>query len=267
MEKKTPDECSQDDVIDLYDLWLIVEKRKITTLLIVAVFLGIAVAYTILTPKVYRVSNTLVFNQPIELISQDDIIGIVAVIDELLELDKKRAADLFGMPVDALDNIRSIRSSSIKGSSVLRIDIDTLDRGAGIELMEALPRYIQSSPSISNKVAMQKIIMEKNMKDLKDIISSPTRAFKLLSNTVVYVPSIDLYILREKFNNLVIMMEKVEEGQLVTLASKGEVLVKRYKPKRTVILFVGLFVGCFFGILAAFTMEWWNNARRVRGLE
>lgn len=282
MERDTSNECFRDDEIDLYDLWLTLKKRRITILLITLISVGTAFAYAALAPKVYRVTNTLVLNQMQdegqmqdkgqmqdegELIKQGEIIAAVADLDKLLALPKDEAVDLLGMQVKDLNNIGKIKASEIKGSSALRVDIETTVSRSGIALMEALPGYIQSTPTIANRLDMQKALMEKNSEDLKAIIDNPMRDLKLSPNTVVYVPSIDLYTLREKYNRLNMMIEKMDKGRIVSLSRKTEPPVKPYKPKRLMSVLIGLVMGCFLGIVVAVFMEWSSNARRARCLE
>lgn len=272
MERDTSNECCRDDEIDLYDLWLTLKKRRITILLITLISVGTAFAYAALAPKVYRVTNTLVLNQmqdkdAEELIKQGEIIAAVADLDKQLDLPKDEAVDLLGMQVKDLNDIGKIKAAEIKGSSALRVDIETTVSRSGIALMEALPGYIQSTPTIANRLDMQKALMEKNSEDLKAIIDNPMRDLKLSPNTVVYVPSIDLYTLREKYNRLNMMIEKMDKGRIVSLARKTEPPVNHFKPKRSMSVLIGLVMGCFLGIVVAVFMEWSSNARRARCLE
>jgi capsular polysaccharide biosynthesis protein len=272
VDKINPSERYQDDEIDLYDLWLVLKKRKITILFIILVSLGIAIAYAVLAPKVYRVSNALVLNQvqhkdEIELIKRGEIVAAVADLDMLLNLNKEKVAHLLSMQVKDLNGIGNIKASEGKGSSVVLVDIEAFNSSAGIALMEALPGYIQSTPSIASKLDMQTALMEKNREDLKAIIDNPTKDLKLSSNTVVYVPSIDLYALREKYNHLNMIMEKIEKGEIVSLTWKTEPSLKPFKPNIKLAILLSIVMGCFLGALAAFFIEWLSNARRTRGLE
>lgn len=272
MEKSTPNECYHDDEIDLYDLWLVLKKRKITILLIVLVFLGSAIVYVVLAPKVYRVSNALVLNQvqhkdEMELIKQGEIVAAVADLDMLLNLNKEKVAHLLSMQMKDLNGIGNIKASEDKGSSVVRVDIEALNSNAGIALMEALPGYIQSTPSIASKLDMRTALMEKNREDLKAIIDNPMKDLKLSSNTVVYVPSIDLYTLREKYNHLNMIMEKIEKGEIVSLVWKTEPPLKPFKPNIKLTILLNIVMGCFLGTLVAFFIEWLSNARQTRGLD
>ena len=267
MEKKiTPDERYQDDEIDLYDLWLVLKKRKLTILLVVLVTLGIAIAYATLAQKVYRVSNNLILTQMVGAVKHSELTAAIDELNELKNVRKEKTAQLLSMQVDDLDKIRNIKASVIKGSGVVRVDIETLDNSAGITLMEALPGYIQSVPSIAINLEMEKALTEKNMEDLKAIIDNPVKDLNLPSNTVVYVPSIDLYTLREKYNQLLMTMESIEGKQLVSFAWETEPPSKPFKPKKILIVSLSLVMGCFFGIFLALFLEWTTNARRVRGL-
>jgi len=267
VEKIVPDGRYHDDEIDLYDLWLVLKKRKLMILLIVLVTLGLAIAYATLAQKVYRVSNNLILNQMVGSIKQSELTAAIDELNELKNLRKEKTAQLLSMHVDDLDKIINIKASVSKGSGVVRVDIETLDNSAGIALMEALPGYIQSVPSIAINLEMEKALTEKNMEDLKAIIDNPVKDLNLPSNTVVYVPSIDLYTLREKYNQLVITMENIEEKQLVSFAWKTEPPLKPFKPKIILIVSLSLVMSCLLGAVIAFLMEWVSNSKQARGLE
>ena len=270
MEKIVPDGRYHDDEIDLYDLWLVLKKRKLMILLIVLVTLGLAIAYATLAQKVYRVSNNLILNQMVGSIKQSELTAAIDELNELKNLRKEKTAQLLSMHVDDLDKIINIKASVSKGSGVVRVDIETLDNSAGIALMEALPGYIQSVPSIAINLEMEKALTEKNMEDLKAIIDNPVKDLNLPSNTVVHVSFMDLYTLREKYNQLLMTMESIEsiEGKpLVSFAWKTEPPSKPFKPSTKLIVSLSLVMGCFLGIFLAFFLEWTTNARRVRGLE
>ena len=266
MEKTTLDERYQDDEIDLYDLWLVLKKRKLTILLVVLVTLGLAIAYVALTSKIFRVSNTLIPNQMIGSIKQSELTAAIDDLNELMNLRKEKAAQLLNMKVDDLNKIKNIKASVIKGLSVVRVDIEALDSSAGVALMEALPGYIQSVPSIAINLEMEKALTEKNMQDLKVIIDNPMKDLNLPSNTVVYVPSIDLYTLREKYNHLTMIIENIEEKPLVSFAWETEPPLKPFKPNIKLIVSLSLVMGCLIGIFAALFVEWTIKAQRSRGL-
>ena len=266
MEREVPCGCHQDDEIDLYDLWLVLKKRGIILLLIIVACLAAGIVYVSLAPKVYRVSNTLILNQGVESIKQSELIAAIDYLTRVKDYHEERTAQLLSMNVDDLAKIRAIKASEIKGSGVIQVDVETLDNSTGIALMEALPGYIQSAPSIATKLEKEKVLTKKNIEDLKVIIDNPVKDLNLPSNTVVYVPSIDLYTLREKYNRLIMTMENIEEKQLVSFIWKTEPPLKPFKPNTKLIVSLSLVMGCFLGIFLALFLEWTTNARRVRSV-
>lgn len=267
VETTTSNECYRDDEIDLYDLWLVLKKRKIVILAVILVSLAAAIVYAALAQKVYRVSNTLILTQMVGAVKQGELTAAIDELNELKNIRKEKTAQLLSMQVDDLNKIVNIKASVSKGSGAVRVDIETLDNSAGIVLMEALPGYLQSVPSIAINLEMEKALTEKNMQDLKAIIDNPVKDLNLPSNTVVYVPSIDLYTLREKYNRLIMTMENIEEKQLISFAWKTEPPLKPFKPNTKLIVSSSLVLGCFLGIFLAFFLEWTTNARRVRGIK
>ncbi len=267
METTTSNECYRDDEIDLYDLWLVLKKRKIVILAVILISLAAAIVYAALAQKVYRVSNTLILTQMVGAVKQGELTAAIDELNELKNISKEKTAQLLSMQVDDLDKIVNIKASVSKGSGAVRVDIETLDNSAGIALMEALPGYLQSVPSIAINLEMEKALTKKNMQDLKAIIDNPVKDLNLPSNTVVYVPSIDLYTLREKYNRLIMMMENIEEKQLVSFAWKTEPPATHYGPKMSTSIILGFVLGLFLGIVVALFMEWSDNARRTRGFK
>jgi len=273
MEMNTQHEYHEEDEINLYDLWLIMKRRRSIILLVILVSTGLSFSYAFLALKAYRIHNILVFNQmqDWDLFNQSEMAAAISVLDKLnklTDLEKDKVLSMLGMNEGDLKDIRNIKSSEIKGSSALWVDIDTYDREKGIALMEALPGFVLSNPNISNRLKMQKALMLKNREDLKAIINNPTMNLKLSRDAVVYMPSIDLYALRERYNRINAIMEKMDRGQLVSLAWKTEPPMVPYKPKKIMSILIGLVMGFFLGMLITFFMEWKEKAQHahLRGL-
>ena len=266
MEKNAKNGYYHDDEIDLYDLWLTLKKRWSIILMVTLVSTGLVFLYVSLAQKVYRINNILVFNQMKDwnLFDQSEMAAAISFLDKLNDLNdlqKKNVLKMLAMHEDDLKDIKSIKASVINGSSALWVDIDTYDRNKGVGLMEALPDFILSSPNISNRLKMQKALILKNREDLKAIIDNPTMNIKLSRDAVVYLPSIDLYALRDRYNRINAMIEKMEKGQLVSLGWKTESPVAPYKPNKRMSILIGLVMGCILGILIAFFMGWVKNTQ------
>ncbi len=254
----------RDNDLSLYDLWVTVRKRKFTILIVVLASLALALAYTALAQKVYRVSNTLVLNQTDDFITKGEIAAAVKELDRFRVVHGERTARLLGMPVEELGAIKRIKALEIKGTNLVQVDIDTIEGRSGVALMDALPSFLQTGSNSAEKLKMRRALLEKNRDDLKAIIDNPTKGLGLSSNTVVYVPSIDLYALREKYNNLTMIIDMMKQGRVITLASQTESPGAPYKPKRAFTVLMALWAGCFLGVFAAFFVEWSSGARRTR---
>lgn len=253
--------------LDLYDLWLTLKKRWLVILIFTVVAAGLAFFYSSVSRKVYSVHNILVANlmQEWGFIGQGEMAAAVSVLDKinkLNDIEKNRISALLRMTEHDLEVIKNISATEIKGSTSVWIDIDTYDRKTGVALMESLPGFILSTPSVADKMNTTLGLMKKNREALKSIIDNPTRNLKLTNGTVVYLPSIDLYSLQDKYNQLNMMIEKAEKGTLLSLAWKTEQPKVPTRPKKAKIMIIGILAGCFLGVLSAFTLEWHETAKR-----
>jgi LPS O-antigen subunit length determinant protein (WzzB/FepE family) len=265
MEEKFYNDGYPEKEIDVYGLWLTLMKRRFLILTLILISTGIATLYALLTPKVYKVTNILLLTQMQDgdLINQSEITAAVLVLDKLKNRQKENVLRLLGIDEKNFKDIRSIKASEIKGSSALWVEIDACDRQTGVALMESLPNYIISNPNIYSKIKLQRSLLQKNRDDLKAIIDNPMSSLKISREAVIYMPSIDLYSLREKYNRLNVLLEKIEGEQFVTLAWKTTLPASPYKPRITIIILTGLAIGIFLGVFSIFFAEWRKNARNA----
>jgi hypothetical protein len=201
-----------------------------------------------------------------ELFNQTEISAAISVLDKLnkfTDLEKNKVSSILGMHEEDLKDIKTIKTSEIKGSNALWVDIDTYDRNKGVALMENLPIYVLSNPNIANKLKIQKALMQKNREDLKAIIDNPTRTLRLSRDAVVYLPSFDLYTLQERYNRINAIMEKMDKLQLISLAWKTEPPVKPIWPKKNLMLLLGFALGAFIGSIMAFIVESFETSRKA----
>jgi LPS O-antigen subunit length determinant protein (WzzB/FepE family) len=268
MDMETEHNSYQDEEINLYELWLILKKKWLVILIVTCISTGLALSYAFLAPKVYRVHNILVCSQlqDGEILNQSEMAAVVSILDklnDLRDLEKHKVFNMLGINDGNFMAIKNIKSSEIKGSSSLWVDIDTTDRKAGIALMESLPHVILSNPNITDKLKTQKALIQKDMVDLKSIINNPMMSLKLSRDAVVYLPSIDLYALRERYNRLNMLMEKINKGDMFSLAWKTEPPMRSIKPKKVMSILIGMVLGCLLGIFIAFFMEWVTKERHI----
>jgi capsular polysaccharide biosynthesis protein len=268
MEKHTEHENYQKDEIALYDLWLILKKRWPLIFIVTLVSTGLAFSHIFFTQKVYRVHNIIILNQMPDwnLIKQSEISAAINVLNKLnkiSDLEKERVLSKLGLHEKDLINIKDIKSSDILGSSTVWVDIDTTDKRSGVALMETLPDYILSTPYISNQLMLQKSLMIKNREDLKTIIDNPTRSLQMSRDAVIYLPSIDLFSLQSGYNRINFILQKMDKGQLISLAWKTELPIVPFKPNKIINILIGIVVGSILGIFTAFFMEWRNKVHHI----
>lgn len=263
MEEETRPKYYEDE-IDLYELCLVIKKRGWLISLITLLSFCTAFGYCLLTPKIYKTSNivaleSFVSSNPQYLISTAEIKSIITMPLETLSPEKK--ADLWGMDTAILKDIKDIKTSKIKEVAALRIDVNTIDRKAGVRIIDALVHYINTRPIVQQKIEQKKRLLQENKQDLKEIIDNPYNGHGLPDGSIIYDPATSLYALREKYNTLCFTLNKLEKGQVVRLADKTIVPEKPYKPKKKLVVPLGIVIGLFLGIFAAFFMEWLTNAR------
>ncbi len=266
MDKDEINDNYNDKDINLYDLLLTLKRKWLIIFVVTVVSTGLAFSYAASAKKVYRVHNILMINQMQDgdLFNQAELSETVSMLDKLNKMSdqkKDKLLSMVGMQEKDLNEISDVRVVDIKGSGSLWVDIETYDRQAGVTLMDALPGFVLSSPSISNRLKMQKSLIMKNREDLKAIIDNPVMNIKLASDTVVYLPSIDLFTLHEKYNRINSILENMESGQRISLAWKTELPKTHIKPRKIKIILIGLIAGLFSGVLIAFIMEWKESAK------
>ena len=242
-----------DEGIDLYELFLVIKKRWWIAFIVTLVVFCLALIYAFFTPKVYRVFNNLVFLQIIEI---PDGKSIIMNFNEHSNIQK--AAEL-GMEVGVLRKIRGIRVSDISNTNILKIEVDALEKEAGVMIIDALPHYIMTRPYIITKIKYEKELARKNVNDLKKILDDPFGSLHLSGNHIIYLP--DLYSYMYRYNKLNTTLSQLEAGEIVRLADRTIASEVPYWPKKKLIITWGLIIGLFLGVFSTFFMEWFVNAR------
>lgn len=266
MEKTNNRSINTDYGLDLFDFIFIMKKRIVVIVLITLGCSLVAAGYALTTPKTYKISNMLVVHQTGDgdLLSQSDIIALISFLDKLRHKNTSVEDDilmLLGLSRKEFKEIRKISIIESKGSSALWIDIDTHNVQYGIKLMEALPKYLLSNPSISNKLRLKKEMMLKNSQDLKEVISSPQKELQTLNDSAIFYSIVDLYTLREKYNFLITLLREIDSGQIVTLSWKTVGPETPFKPVVSSCIVIGMITGMLLGVIIAFAVESVSNYR------
>ncbi len=241
--------------IDLFELWRIVCKRRRVVLLVVLLFLVGAGLYASFSREVFKVTNAIVLSKinNVQLSSSE----VKSIIQVLNDLSPEQQAKELGMEVSALNNIIKIRASDLKGNSIVNLEIETLNREIGMSVMQKLPNYIMTRPYIVKMIEREKGLLNSNMNSLKKVIDDPSARLRLsTSHTIIYSPMLDIYSCNEKYNQLISDLNKFEENELVVFVRETIYPLKPYKPKRILIVSIGLMSGIIIGVFMVLIREW-----------
>ncbi len=235
-------EFVNDHEIDVCELWRIVWKRRSVVIIVTLLFLAGAGLFIALSREVYKVSNALVLSKIGNVqLSYPEVKMIIQVLDDL---PPSQQAKELGMEVGAIKNVKRIKAVDIKGSNIVKLEIETLNRETGMGVMQILPRYIMTRPYVVKMIEREKGLLNSNIHALKKIIDDPSIS-----------PMMDIYSCNEKYNQLIADLDKIEKRELVFFVRQTIFPIEPYKPKKILVLTIGLLGGIIIGAFMALVME------------
>jgi uncharacterized protein involved in exopolysaccharide biosynthesis len=273
METETSRQYYDDNTISIYEILLILKKRWLLIFLVASVFTGSFVTYSVISPKVYKVSNVLIFSFPSSgnsgLASIDsgnsglasiDIVWIESALKLLNELSSRQQAEELELDKSILDDIKNIKISGLEKSNALKIEVDTLSRESGIKVLQAITNFANSLSFVQKKIIAEQKFLKKNQNDLTAIINNPFGFLNLPENTVISEALYSLYPIKKELNRITNSIDELKTEKVMKLAGKTSAPEMPFKPRRFRLAGLGVFIGVFAGIFFAFFMEWIANA-------
>ena len=258
MQKNKNVQYYDDDTISIYEIWLIIRKRRWLIFIITLLSFGFSLTNSFLAPGVYKVSN--VMQEPHEVsINMTDIKTKMLL---LKDLTRKQLAKVLGLEESVAKAIKDIKISKIEGTESLKMQMDTADPDSGVKMINALVAYANEMLFVQKKVEREKKILRENRDDLKKIIDDPLSLLNLPDKTIVSELLPSLYSLKTNYNGMTLAIRELEEGGFMNLAGKTLAPERPYKPRKVMLTAVGFFIGIFIGIFFAYFMEWMASARR-----
>jgi len=258
-------EFVNDHEIDVCELWRIVWKRRSVVIIVTLLFLAGAGLFIALSREVYKVSNALVLSKIGNVqLSYPEVKMIIQVLDDL---PPSQQAKELGMEVGAIKNVKRIKAVDIKGSNIVKLEIETLNRETGMGVMQILPRYIMTRPYVVKMIEREKGLLNSNIHALKKIIDDPSIRLRLAtSHTIIFSPMMDIYSCNEKYNQLIADLDKIEKRELVFFVRQTIFPIEPYKPKKILVLTIGLLGGIIIGAFMALVMEWaiWQKSVHIK---
>jgi len=278
-----------DDEIDLYEIWIILKRRKKIIFLTLIVFLFGALLYLLITKPKYR---TTVVYQPVStinvstnstsniltpLISTDILAQAVNNLNTALQQENYDfLAKNLNLPLSAVEEIVSVSAQYDKKplSKALKVVIDTNNKNLIPILSSKLESYLNKLPAVQNaikglkqylitkiKIDEAQIIELTNLKKelLKELSLAKDTTFKNLILNKIF--NINTKILNKKAE---IEFAKLQLNQLkgVELAVPPLLPNKPYSPQKGLVIGIAIFVGLISGIFLALFIEWLENAKK-----
>lgn len=263
------------DTISIYEIWLIIRKRRLLIFIITLFSFGFSLAYSFLAPDVYKVSNIFVMSQymgsggesvegPVNVsdVGFVNVSEIMSAMVPLTGLSKKQQAKALNLEKSVLEAIENIKISPINDTRSLEIEVTTVDKDAGLRTINALLIYANQIPFVKKRADLKVKLLQKDRDELKKIIDDPLSLLNLPDKTVVSELLTSLYTLRSDYNAITVAIHELEEGEVMGMAGETFVPDRPSAPKRMLIRVMGLISGIFLGLFLAFFMEWMAGARR-----
>ncbi len=266
-----------EDEIDLYELLLVLWRRKRVIFVTFLVFVITGVLYVWFSPRVYR--QTILVKLPINnlplttvpLVSNEEAKEMINSLEELLrERNYSRLAKVLKLPEGKVHSLVRFSPRTVRGSStLLKVTIEAYDPLLLPVIDQRLISFINENPYLRDKIKIWKTTLKEkertisvklsNLEKLKNYLLSQIQKGKL---QLLGFNPLDLegYILDLKQELEVLKaQERLISGAELVVA--GALPRHPAKPRVGVILAVVGVAGIFVGIFLAFVVEWWEKAR------
>ena len=250
---------ANDDVISLYDLWLVILKRK---KLIIGLFLIVVISVTISSfrmPKIYRGDTVLripQFEIASSNISSNDLIDLIGSID------KDRKAKMLPKTSALITDIKLNASKDSRDKIV--VVIDSIDKNAIVTATSELIDYINSIDLVKSTVKEEQEKLLKRTTELTSVLSASKEIFetygKLLKAGKLVPIGFNPLELNKRISD--ISLEKQITEQSLQRLSAGVRTARQVdigndpvKPRKKMNVVLSGAVGLFLGVFLAFFLE------------
>jgi capsular polysaccharide biosynthesis protein len=248
--------------MNFYHLLIIIKKRIIFLVLITIIIFAIGVSYAFFSQPIFTVSNVIVAPQAssqgtLYAFQFGNIINVTEIKSLLKNFNEPYSAyERISEVVGSSDakNIVKVKSTLIRDSNLLLIDVDTKDKESGRKFVEKLPEYIISRNFTAKRISDQEQIIKKNIEDLKSFIENPLLKMKISKGTIIVDP-LTFKNLFEQYNNYIISLERLEKGDFVALAGKTLLPDRPSKPHKLLISALSLLMGLIISLILIFIAE------------
>jgi capsular polysaccharide biosynthesis protein len=263
-----------EDEIDLYELWLVIKRRKTIILLtLIAVFL-FAILYVSFTEKIYTVENYLAIpnivvnnnnNNNNNLISLQDVSSL---IERVSKQDKDFYLVFLKFSNEEYDALKKISASVVKGGTSIKISIDLTEPKLADNILQKLSAYLNDVDLFKKAIALTKERLEKDRAAILENIKTYDMIIKKLRENgkeslyLGFDPSQSLLASKSRLVLIENTLKNFQQLAQFSYIQKTFIPSKPSKPKKMLILVVSIVTGSILGVLIAFFKEWIETAKK-----
>ncbi len=270
-----------DDEIDLYELWLVLKKRKFYVFSVIILFVLLGGIYAFVSPTIYRSSAVVALpSMDVKergrnvLVDYSTTEKIVESLNRKIEdKDYKSLPDSVKIPV-LKAHVSKIDAKSLGrrgGKEVFLLEVEGKKKEILPQVINSVVDYLNDNSFVRKIIEGQKSLLKKQLNALEKEIPRVEREREILKKKFLGSKDMKVFGFNPMEIDKSVIELKAELSRLKYLLSAGvhgyEVVYvdfpdKPVKPKRKLILSVSFVTGLFLGVFVAFFVEWLENARK-----
>jgi uncharacterized protein involved in exopolysaccharide biosynthesis len=265
-----------DDEIDLYELWLILKKRKKLIFYTLGAFLLFAILYLAIASPKY--GSSAVYSWSNISISSDTLSVAITNLNNALKEENyqllEKTLKLSPSELKKVVSIEVVNDRRSKDKNLLKTSFVVNDKKLIIPLASNLQSALNNLPAVKEALKIKKETLETQIKTNLEQIKQLEKLKEGLLNKIEKLkdPQLVSAVTSQLVNVNQQILDKeasIEYARLQLKNLKGiEIAVppivpkKPYSPKASLIIAIAIVSGIFTGMFLAFLAEWLENVRR-----
>jgi len=255
-------ETTENDAINIYDLWMILAKRKMTIIAMLLASLLCAAIYCFTASPIYRLETHAKLYMPKDIITIKELPTAKDIASMIGKIDREKKVIIFSTTANEINEakIEEVRGATDK----LKITIESRERDHLSASMQELIDYAENIREIRND--HEKIIseMDEKIKNVNEAIKKNDLQIKEIEKRLNTSKVLPVGFNPVEINNIGISL-KMEKHRLeqerqnykvIQLLQDPFIAKDPVKPKKTLIVIVAGLCGLMMGIFIASMAEY-----------